>query len=417
MLARNLPFFLLLCIFFKVGLAAESPQDSLYEKALDAESAGNVADAILLFEKAASFPGRYGDEIREILSEYYEVLQIEKPDIVGNKRPFSLWGNIEAVASRYDEWGDTLGAREYLGEGFLQLGAEYEISSGSLTHAISVLFAAEGFLYEANTVFDTSRYEFSPSVAYSLSGKRLDLSAELGTLHSERYGTSFFASLFGSRDFYLRGNFRSGISGYGFVNSDARVRLVAGGHLALRKNAGINAEISLSGRLDGDTSVSAYVRYVPMDGLEEGEEFENVDALFFRDALSDDSGSFGVLADTVSERYYMGRRSKLGPEIRTLFGYRFASGFSVDFRGNLFLSFGMKRDEWLVEKGISRSFRRAMLQGSARIRAGYEWKFVAAYLSLESYFYRYFGLPSGHPELSAYAATQEKVRSGVLFRF
>lgn len=416
MFARNLPFFLLLCISFKVGLASESPQDSLYEKALDAESAGNVADAILLFEKAASFPGRYGDEIREILSEYYAVLQIEKSDIEGEKRPFTLWGNLEAVASRYDEWGDTLGAREYLGEGFLQLGAEYEISSGNLTHALSILFSAEGFLYEANTVFDTSRYEFSPSVAYSLSGKRLDLSAELGTLHSERYGTSFFASLFGSRELYLRGDFRSGISGYGFVNSDARVRLVAGGHLSLRRDVGTNAELSLSGRFDGDTSVSAYVKYVPMEGLGDGGEPGIVDA-FYRDALSDESVTFGEPADTVSERYYLGRRSKFGPEIRALFGYRLESGFSVEFRGNLFLSFGAKKDEWLGEKGTSENWQRSMLQGSARIRAGYEWKFVAAYVSLEAYFYRYFGLPAGHPELSAYAATQEKVRTGALFRF
>ncbi len=416
MFARNLQFLLLLCIFFKVGLASESPQDSLYEKALDAESAGNVADAILLLEKAASFPGRYGDEIREILSEYYEVLQIEKPDIEGKKKPFSLWGNIEAVASRYDEWGDTLGAREYLGEGFLQLGAEYAIPSGSMTHTLSVLFAAEGFLYEANTVFDTSRYEFSPSVAYALSGKRLDLSAELGLLHSERDGTSFFASIFGTRDFYLRGNFRMGASCLGFVNSDARVRLVAGGHLALRKKVGTNAELSLSGRLDGDTSVSAYMKYVPMDGFEDGEAIESADA-FYREAFSDDSEAFDLPADTISERYYLGRRTRLGPEIRSLFGYRFESGFTVDFRGNLFLSFGMKKDEWLGEKGTSENWRRTMFQGSARIRAGYEWKFVAAYVSLEAYFYRYFGLPSGHPELFAYAATQEKVRSGVLFRF
>lgn len=414
----------MVCIFFEMGLAYESPQDSLYEKALDAESAGNVADAILLFEKAASLPGRYGDEIREILSEYYKVLQIEKSDVEGKKSPFSFWGNMEAVAGRYDEWGDTLGANEYLGEGFLQLGAEYAISSGSLTHTFSLLFTAEGFLYESNTVFDTSRYELSPSVSYALSGNLFEASAEFGTLHSERYGTSVFGSVLGNRDFYRSGNVRAGASGYGYLNSDARVRLVAGGYLSLRKNVGVNAELSFSGRFDGDTSVAAYFRYVPREGLENGEDSALYDSYgsetseaFYRDAFSVDVEVPEEFSDTVSERYYIGRRSKVGPELRALFGYRFAGGFSLDFRGSLFLSFGVKKDAWLGEFGARESFRRTMLQGFARLRAGYEWKHVAAYLSLEAYFYRYFGLPSGHPELSAYAATQEKVRSGVLFRF
>lgn len=58
-----------------------------------------------------------------------------------------------------------------------------------------------------------------------------------------------------------------------------------------------------------------------------------------------------------------------------------------------------------------------MLQGFADLRANFEWDRFGAYFSVGSYFYRYFRLPSDHPEIFAASALQEKARVGSVVRF
>lgn len=211
--AKN-PFFP--CILLGLGLALATPQDSLYEKALDAEGAGDVATAIHLFEMANSYPGNYNAEIQEILTEYYEALQIGRDSGSGEKE-LSFWANLEAGGSRYDELGDSLGAHEFFGEGGLRIGAELFIPQGELFHRIAVFFASDVFFYEPNTVFDTSRVALSPSVEYSLSGDRFAASLESGVLFSAREHGTFFVSFWGKRDFYRNEASRAGFRGDFFL--------------------------------------------------------------------------------------------------------------------------------------------------------------------------------------------------------
>lgn len=98
--AKN-PFFP--CILLGLGLALATPQDSLYEKALDAEGAGDVATAIHLFEMANSYPGNYNAEIQEILTEYYEALQIGRDSVAiffGTARPAFAFRREASLKSR-----------------------------------------------------------------------------------------------------------------------------------------------------------------------------------------------------------------------------------------------------------------------------------------------------------------------------
>ena len=62
-------FFFCCFLFCGNGAFASAVQDSLFEKALDAESAGDVVKTIELLEKANSFSGNYNDEIQQILSD------------------------------------------------------------------------------------------------------------------------------------------------------------------------------------------------------------------------------------------------------------------------------------------------------------------------------------------------------------
>ena len=66
-------------LFLVNGVFAHTVQDSLFEKALDAESAGDVVLTIALLEKANAYQGRYNEEIQEILDSYYEVLRLKAP--------------------------------------------------------------------------------------------------------------------------------------------------------------------------------------------------------------------------------------------------------------------------------------------------------------------------------------------------
>lgn len=403
MISRNARYFVFVCVLLGLGLAFATPQDSLYEKALDAEEAGDVATAIHLFEKANSFPGNYNAEIREILAEYYKALQIERDSGCG-KRELSFWANVEASGSRYDEPGDSLGAHEFFGEGGLRIGAELFIPQGKLSHRVAVLFASDVFFHEANTVFDTNRVEISPSVEYSLAGESFAVSLETGLLFSERDKGTVFASLWGKLNFYRNGDFRAGFRGDFYGNSLARVRLSAGSFFEVQKEKGFSVELALSGRFDGDTSVAAYFKYPPRGDFENGEPFPW-------------EVGMDVLPDSVSERYYLGRRSKLGPEIRAFLEYRFSQLFSLDFRGSLFFSYAPQEDWWLRDAESSASWNRQALQGFADIRANFEWNRFGAYFSLGACFYRYFRLPKDHPEIFSASVLQEKARLGSVVRF
>ncbi len=401
--SRNAKSLLFFCVLFGLELALATPQDSLYEKALDAEGSGDVATAIHLFEMANSYPGNYNAEIQEILAEYYDALQIDR-DSGGDEREFSFWVNVEASGSRYDELGDSLGTHEFFGEGGLRLGAELLIPQGELSHRFAVLFASDAFFHEPNTAFDTTRVELSPSVEYSLSGDRFAVSLETGLLFSSRDKGTVFASLWGRRAFYRNGDFRAGFRGDFYGTSLARVRLSAGSFFEIQRERGFSGELALSGRFDGDTSVSAYFKYPLRGDFENGEPFPwDADA--------------GVLPDSVSERYYLGRRSKLGPEIRAFLEYRFSKLFSLDFRGSLFFSYCPQKDRWLRDAEHSVSWNRQMLQGFADLRANFEWERFGAYFSFGSYFYRYIRLPNDHPEIFAASALQEKARLGSVVRF
>lgn len=399
--ARNAKVFFFLCVLLGLGAAFATPQDSLYEKALDAESDGDVATAIHLFEMANSFPGNYNAEIQEILAEYYDALQIERDS--GGGTELSFWVNLEASGSRYDELENSRGVHEFFGEGVLRFGAELFIPQGALSHRVAFLFDAAAFSYEPNTAFDTNRVELSPSVEYSLLGKRFAVSLETGLLFSERDKGVFFAFFRGTRDFYRNGDSRAGFRGDFYGNSLDRVRISAGGFFEIRRERGVSVELDLSGRFDGDTSVSAYFTY-PLENFENGEPFPwDADA--------------GFLPDSVSERYYLGRRSKLGPEFCAFLEYRFSRLFALDFRGNLFFSYGPQKDRWLREAGRSASWNRLMLQGFFALRANLDWERFGTYFSVENYFYRYFQLPNDHPGIFSASALQEKVRLGGVFRF
>jgi len=419
-------FCLVGCILLFVnGVFAHVVQDSLFEKALDAESAGDVVLTIALLEKANTYQGRYNEEIQEILDSYYEALQSknsttdsakDSPDL--HKNSLNWMARLELVGIQYKEYGDSLGADEYSGEAYLQLGAEYEIHRGGISHYILFGFASDVFMREYSTVFDTSRWAFTPSLEYTVQSERFVVSLGGDVNISERDGAVFSGSLSLERDFYTAGNFRAGVNGFGYLNDDFRVRAKLGGYLEYRPQYGFWTNLGISGRFDRDTSVSAYFwRYTGMNDFGQNPEWN------WENPRENDTAQMTL--DSIRERYYLGNNVKVGPELRLQIGYRFNSIFGMDLLGNLFWSYNPYEDEWKIfvdefegNAGWKTfTWNRQMLHGSLRLKASARGKHFGTYLSVGTYFRRYLGLPSGHPEIYSYAYTLGEIRLGTTFRF
>ncbi len=415
-------FLLLGCVlFFTNGVFAHAVQDSLFEKALDAESAGDVVQTIALLEQANSYQGKYNAEIREILDSYYEALQMKDSSTRDSavsfasedsaKNRLNFLSRVEFIGIKYDEYGDSLGANEYSGEAYLQIGAEYEIRRGTLSHFFMASFSTVQFMREDSTVFDTSRWAFTPSLEYTVQGDRFVASLDGDVNISERDGAVFGVNLAVEKDFYVLEDYRAGVSAFGYLNDRIRTHAKIGGYWEYRPQYGFWTNLSLSGRFERDTSVSAYFWHSTDTGFGGFWEYGA-------------DSSIPVL-DSVQERYYLGRNVKIGPEVRMQMGFRFNKMFSLDFLGYFFWSYNPFEDEWMTfvdevegQAGwVNLTWNREILQGSARLRLNWHGEHFGTYFSVWTYFLRYLDLPSGHPEIYAYAYILGEIRLGATFRF
>lgn len=106
-------------------------------------------------------------------------------------------------------------------------------------------------------------------------------------------------------------------------------------------------------------------------------------------------------------------------------GFRFNKMFSLDFLGYFFWSYNPFEDEWMTfvdevegQAGwVNLTWNREILQGSARLRLNWHGEHFGTYFSVWTYFLRYLDLPSGHPEIYAYAYILGEIRLGATFRF
>lgn len=388
------------CVLLLCGLSPAMSQDSLYEKALDAEGAGDVSSAVHLFEMAYSRPGPYTAEIGEILAAYYDALQIDGPGGEKRTRKLSFLTKLEMGGIRYDEPGGD--NHEFLADAFWEVGAELSIPRGEASHRVGISLASEVFFHEPNTAFDTTGGEFSASVVYSFFGKRGSVSLETGMFFPEDRKNAFFVDFWGKRELCRMEAFAAGVKGDVYGNSLARFSASLGGYLELFPGKNPEVNFYFAGRFDGDTSVFAYFK-LPAYDFEEG---------FFPG-----EPEAGFSRDSVEKRFYVGRRSRFGPEFRAFAGYGLGGPFSLEFFGDLFLSYAPQRDRWLRDAFRNASWNRFAIQGLADFRVNFDWKRFEAYVSLGAYFLRYFRLPEDHPEISSNAALREKARMGSVFRF
>lgn len=400
-----------------ITVSAET-QDSLFERALDAESSGDVTATIDLLERAAACKGPYDAEIHNILNSYYEALGVDTSSSGFDK---NFVAKLEGGGYGYNEYGDTAGASELSAETYLLLGGgfTYRTESG-LEHSVMVSLASDLFFREKETVFDTSRWAFTPELEYTLQGIWFAAGADVDFYVSERDGFVPAFSLFGERDFYQNGSgtVRSGFYSALYASTSGRARFQLSLYFERHPEHGFWFYTGLGGRFERDTVVDVY--------------FEGYGSAGYPSYAAEDSSGWenGSGADTVRQLYYAGRPSSLGPELRLFGGYKFSDAWALSFRGSLYEGFALRKDSWLAPAGDSaavdgngqpliedRTYSRKSLLGYGSLRGEWKYKNFSAYASLEAHFLRYQSLPGDHPELTSYASIWKGIRLGTALRF
>lgn len=376
-----------LCIFCISSVSAET-QESLFERALDAESEGDVPKTIALLEEAATYDGPYRAEIEDILKDYYAALQIKgKSKLSGN-----FLAKVEGAGFIYEEYGNETSVKENFGETYVLLGGEFDYHTQSgLTHFWSISLSADVFFREEETVFDTSRWAFTPSLEYSLQGDWFALGAGVDLGVSERDGLLPAGTLFVERDVFQKKDHRAGVYTFGYVNGNGRARVQGDFYWNYRSSLGLWYNVSIGVRLERDTVVSSYL-------LQEEVPLEN---------------------QTTPLRFYAGRPTKLGPELRLQTGYKFSKAWSLDLRSTLYYGFGLDEDSWLTQEPNEEinTYQRQMLQGYWVLRGEWKGDIMGTYLSFGQHFIRYENVPADHPEILSVASILSEARLGFSARF
>lgn len=397
-------------------LMAET-QEAAYFRALKAEEAGDVSLALESFEQALALPGPYTDEIREIVQEYYDALDMTADT---SKVPWSFrfLGKLDFYGLRYSEFGGVDEVDEHGGNLLLSLTPYFDYSAGDWIHSVGLRVDADWFFANDDMpVLDTNDWDLSLGLEYSLVGRSLMVSVgtDLEFSEGEKASPSFFGWV--EKDLFRYDRHRFGLATWAFYDADGPLSFALYGAWHRNASYGWNAGVYLGARFEADTVVD-YVQYVAdyMDALEErqgnppsdfkgngwayGRESKNpfdqcletygeecyewgiakVDSLYWAEQ-ENSAGSDSVLAIQVP-RYYA---KWLGPTLRSKVSYRFKTNIMLEAKLNLFYG--------LVLDGPDADYEK-IGKFSGSWGALFYWKPdpICLYLGFDQ-FYKHYSLP------------------------
>ena len=210
--------FMTILVFALASLLHADTQQELYMRAMQAEAAENIPEALAYFERAAAVGGEYTEEIREIIKLYYEALGMAK-DSTG-KFSFRVLSDVGFYGLHYAEFGRGR-VSENGGDLFASASAFLDYNIGDWIHSLGVAFVSEWFIANDNMpVLDTNDWTLAPGLEYSLVGNKLYLDLGLdfnvndeGSLKLSGYGWIEY-------DFYRSGKQRIGVAAMGYYRDD-----------------------------------------------------------------------------------------------------------------------------------------------------------------------------------------------------
>ena len=214
---RPLAFIPILLLVLASLLHADTQQE-LYMRAMQAEEAENIPEALAYFERAAAVGGEYTEEIREIIKQYYEALGITT-DNTGSFS-FRFLSDVGFYGLHYAEFGRGR-VSENGGDLFASASAFVDYSVGDWIHSLGVAFVSEWFFAnDKMPVLDTNDWTLAPGLEYSLVGSSFLLDVGLdfnvndeGNLKLSGYGWLEY-------DFYRFDKQRVGAAAMGYYRDD-----------------------------------------------------------------------------------------------------------------------------------------------------------------------------------------------------
>ena len=355
-------FFAIFLLSFLTLAIAES-QENLYYKALKAEEAGNVGEALQFFEAALAVPGPYTAEIQEIVNDYRDALGMPKEDSTENKDAgsweFHASGNLGFYRLYYESSDDSVTEKGSMLS--TSVNASLDYNSRHWFHSFEFNMSGDWFIDKKDMPsLDTNAWEGALGLEYSLVGKNLvlDVGADMNNSEEDGWTPDFFAWV--EKYFVRFGKQKVGTAFWAYDN------------------------------LDGPLSTSLFLswhrfeKYGWRSSVYAGARFD---------------------ADSIDYPEYW--LKWIGPTLKPSFSYKFRTEISIDAKMNLFYGFVVDGPDDDYEK---------VQKFSTSWGASVSWmpKHFGVFLGLDQ-FYRYYVVPADYSIAYPKTTTFTQIKAGAKF--
>ncbi len=417
-----------------VSLLFAETQADVYYRAMLAEEQGDISAALQLFEQAVEMDGEYTEEIREIINEYNEAL-----DMAGDESPWSFRVLGEAYYGHrfYSETGGYADVDENAGDVSASLSVFLDYSMGNWIHSVGVSYAGDWFVAnEGVVVLDTNDWIMAPGLEYSLVGRNVLL--DVGVDFNKPNKSGLELSLYGwlELDFVRWEKQRAGMSlwGYNRDGNSSSFALYASWHRMVP--TGLNGSLFVGARYEADSlaDILGYLKRVnavesQQESMYNGNPWQASQQLNdfgyymdlclqeYGDACYDPANGLVELLmwqeevsaeyeDVVLESYWT---RWVGPSLRSRVSYRFRTKISLEAKLNLFYGF--------VVDGASDVYE-DLTRFSGTWGAVISWNpnFMTLYFGVEQMYVRY-NVPADLDDYYPDNTSRIELKGGLKFEF
>lgn len=265
-------------------------QQAAYYRAMQAEEAGNLTEALTAFEEAVLIPGPYTEEIQEIINQYKLALDFtDSSEVLVSDRSSSLsfrfLGDLGFYGLHYTESGWVEKISEDGGDLFFTLSSFADYAVGDYIHSLGVSAMTDWFFdNEDMPALDTSDWKLTLGLEYVLVAPTfvLDMGVDFNTAPNESFSPSFYSWL--EKDFFKFEKQRVGVALWGYYDTDGPLSFAVYGSWHRSSVYGWNGNVYLGVRLEADSVVdvkrymadyeAAYnAAYDEMDGFNNEDSF------------------------------------------------------------------------------------------------------------------------------------------------
>lgn len=263
---------LAVAVLLLVSVLMAETQESAYYRAMKAEEAGDIPEAVKAFEEAAALPGPYTAEIQDIIREYKialgQVDSVESPEIESSiedevsPRSFHVMGDLGFYGLHYSEYDGIDRTGEFGGDVFLNVNPFVEYSVGDWTHSFGMNVTGDWFVANDDMpALDTCDWKLALGLEYSLLGP--SILVDLGVDFVKSQGGNFLPAFYGwvEQDFFRFEKQRFGLAAWAYYDTDGPMSYALYGSWHRFATQGWNGAVYIGVRLEAD-SVLDYKRYL-----------------------------------------------------------------------------------------------------------------------------------------------------------